>query len=108
MQRSTPLILVLILAVTAMFLSLRSGPDSKSPPATETASAAQSLTTNAETKAGEVPTAKSWPHASSDIAPDPKAVFGQLRNGMRYLIYPNSEPPGRISLRLHIAAGSLM
>jgi zinc protease len=108
MQRSTPLILVLILAVTAMFLSLRSGPDSKSSPATETASISQSLTTNAETKAGEVPTAKSWPQASSDIAPDPKVVFGQLPNGMRYLIYPNSEPPSRISLRLHIAAGSLM
>jgi zinc protease len=27
---------------------------------------------------------------------------------MRYLIYPNAEPPGRVSLRLHIAAGSLM
>ena len=108
MQRSTPLILVLILAVTAMFLSLRSGPNSKSPPATGTTKAPQSLTTNAETKSDEVPTAKSWPQASSDITPDPKAVFGQLPNGMRYLIYPNSEPPGRISLRLHIAAGSLM
>jgi zinc protease len=108
MQRSTPLILVLILAVTAMFLSLRSGPASKPSPAPETTSAPQSQTTNAETEASEVPPAKSWPHASSDIAPDPKAVFGQLPNGMRYLIYPNSEPPGRISLRLHIAAGSLM
>jgi zinc protease len=27
---------------------------------------------------------------------------------MRYIIVPNSEPPGRVSLRLHIAAGSLM
>ena len=108
MQRSTPLILVLILAVTAMFLSLRSGPDSKPSPAPETASAPQSLPPNTETKTSEVPTAKSWPQASSDITPDPKAVFGQLPNGMRYLIYPNSEPPARISLRLHIAAGSLM
>jgi zinc protease len=110
MQRSTPLILVLILAVTAMFLSLRSGPDSKSSPAAPSANAgaAQGLATYVETKAGEVPPAQSWSHASSDIAPDPKAVFGQLPNGMRYLIYPNSEPPGRISLRLHIAAGSLM
>ena len=108
MQRSTPLILVLILAVMAMFLSLRSGPDSKSPTATENRGAKQNLATHDETKAGEVPPAKPWPHANSDIAPDAKAVFGQLPNGMRYLIYPNSEPPGRISLRLHIAAGSLM
>ena len=27
---------------------------------------------------------------------------------MRYIIYPNSEPPKRVSLRLHIASGSLM
>jgi zinc protease len=27
---------------------------------------------------------------------------------MRYMILPNSEPPNRLSLRLHIAAGSLM
>ena len=107
MQRSTPLILVLILAATAMFLSLRSGPDSKAPHVTETASAPQGQA-NTATTTGDASAAKSWPQASSDIAPDPKAVFGQLPNGMRYLIYPNSEPPGRISLRLHIAAGSLM
>ncbi|NJM36828.1 MAG: insulinase family protein [Akkermansiaceae bacterium] len=27
---------------------------------------------------------------------------------MRYIIYPNTEPPKRVSLRLHIASGSLM
>lgn len=107
MQRSTPLILVLILAATAMFLSLRSGPDSKAPHFTKSASAPQGQA-NTATTTGDASAAKSWPQASSDIAPDPKAVFGQLPNGMRYLIYPNSEPPGRISLRLHIAAGSLM
>lgn len=49
-----------------------------------------------------------WPQEQSDIKADPKAVFGKLPNGMRYLIYPNAEPPGRVSLRLHIATGSLM
>ncbi len=52
--------------------------------------------------------AKPWPHESSDIPADAKAVFGSMANGMRYMIYPNAEPPGRISMRLHIAAGSLM
>jgi len=51
---------------------------------------------------------KPWPQDQSDIKADPKAVFGKLPNGMRYMIYPNPEPPGRVSLRLHIATGSLM
>ncbi|MGE9268545.1 MAG: M16 family metallopeptidase, partial [Verrucomicrobiales bacterium] len=45
--------------------------------------------------------------AGSDLKPDPKALFGHMDNGFRYIIYPNSEPPARFSIRLHIAAGSL-
>jgi zinc protease len=55
-----------------------------------------------------VATAKPWPHSSSDIAADAKTTFGALPNGMRYMIYPNTEPPQRVSVRMHIAAGSLM
>ncbi len=44
----------------------------------------------------------------SDLKPDPKAVFGSLGNGFNYIVYPNAEPPGQFSVRLHIAAGSLM
>ena len=55
----------------------------------------------------KVPT-KAWPQAGSDIAPDSAATFGSLENGLRYIIYPNPEPPKRASLRLHISTGSLM
>ena len=48
-----------------------------------------------------------WPHELSDIAPDPAVRFGHLPNGLRYAILPNEEPPGRLSLRLHVDAGSL-
>ncbi|BCU78598.1 peptidase M16 [Luteolibacter sp. LG18] len=61
-----------------------------------------------EAPKAETSKAKPWPQEGSDIAADPKAVFGSLPNGFRYLIYPNAEPPGRVSLRLHIATGSLM
>ncbi|MGD1979717.1 MAG: insulinase family protein, partial [Akkermansiaceae bacterium] len=44
----------------------------------------------------------------SDLKPDPKALFGSMDNGFRYIIYPNAEPPGKFSVRLHVAAGSLM
>ena len=44
----------------------------------------------------------------SDLKPDTKALFGSMDNGFNYIIYPNAEPPGKFSVRLHIAAGSLM
>ena len=56
--------------------------------------------------AGEIKSTQ-WPHKDSDIAVDPAVRFGALENGMRYAIRKNAEPPGRVSLRLHIAAGSL-
>lgn len=44
----------------------------------------------------------------SDLKPDARATFGSMDNGFKYVIYPNSDPPGKFSVRLHIAAGSLM
>ena len=48
-----------------------------------------------------------WAHEGSDLKPDPKQVFGSMENGLRWVILPNAEPPKRVSIRLHIAAGSL-
>ena len=110
----TPLVLVLLLAVTALFLTVtRDEPsptpppvaETTPPPAQEPASPPPTVKTDTEVAAVEP---KPWPQDASDIAPDSQAVFDTLENGMRYLIYPNSEPPSRVSLRLHIAAGSLM
>lgn len=92
MRNASPLVLSLILALTALFLALRGNKpeDKDSPP-----------------PSAEV-VARAWPQEESDIQADPAAVFGTLENGMRYMILPNPEPPNRLSLRLHIAAGSLM
>ncbi|MBN2068821.1 MAG: insulinase family protein [Opitutales bacterium] len=49
-----------------------------------------------------------WPQDSSDLAPDPQVTFGQLDNGVRWAFLPNTEPPGRLSLRMFVKAGSLM
>lgn len=49
-----------------------------------------------------------WPQDTSDLNADPKIQFGRLENGLRYLILPNEEPPGRASLRLYMDAGSVM
>ena len=113
MQKATPLVLVLILAVTASILSLRSGkqPITQPPTATQAVQVPSPPTPipppPPEPEAVKV-TPTPWPQAASDIAPDKAAVFGTLDNGFRYIIYPNSEPPKRVSLRLHIATGSLM
>lgn len=52
--------------------------------------------------------AATWPQDSSDLKPDPRAKFGRLDNGVRYLILPHAEPPGRASIRLYMDVGSLM
>lgn len=90
MRNTTPLILTLFIAGLAAFLTLRDQPNSKS-------SGSSAQLTPAE-----------WPSVKSDIPADPKAVFGTLENGMRYMILPNTEPPQRLSIRLHIDVGSLM
>jgi len=51
--------------------------------------------------------APAFPHLASDLPADPAARFGQLPNGVRYVVYPNKEPQGRASLRLLVEAGSL-
>ncbi len=48
-----------------------------------------------------------WPFEKSDLEPDPSVVFGELDNGVRYALMPNSEPADRVSLRLFVRAGSL-
>ena len=50
----------------------------------------------------------SWAQDHSDIKADSKVTYGKLPNGMQYIIMPNQDPPGRVSMRLHIDAGSLM
>ena len=49
-----------------------------------------------------------WPHEQSDIPLDPSVVTGELKNGMRYMLMSNSEPPGKLEMRLHIDAGANM
>ena len=49
-----------------------------------------------------------WPQENSDLKADSKAVYGRLESGVRYVILPNQEPPGRASLRLYMDVGSLM
>ncbi|URW75151.1 insulinase family protein [Sphingomonas donggukensis] len=59
--------------------------------------------------AAEVPVDKTaWLYKGSDITPDPDWRFGTLPNGLRYAVRKNGVPPGQVSIRVRIDAGSLM
>ena len=48
-----------------------------------------------------------WPQDRSDLKADDRLRFGRMDNGMRYVLMRNATPPGQVSLRLHVNAGSL-
>ena len=48
-----------------------------------------------------------WAHELSDIPVSPRITFGRLDNGLRYALVPNHTPPGQVSMRLLVLAGSL-
>jgi zinc protease len=48
-----------------------------------------------------------WSLENVEILPSPKVTWGHLENGLRYAIMPHATPPGRVSMRLLVTAGSL-
>lgn len=48
-----------------------------------------------------------WAQEQSDIPASPRVTYGRLDNGLRYALLPNHTPPGQVSLRLLVLAGSL-
>lgn len=68
--------------------------------------AAPSLAQNAKPAATSAePTP--WLYRNSDIPPDKEWIFGELKNGLRYAVRKNGVPPGQVSIRVAIDAGSL-
>ena len=51
--------------------------------------------------------ARHWPHAESDLEPDPQAIFQTLPNGFRFVLMKNNRPENRVSMHLFIQAGSM-
>lgn len=48
-----------------------------------------------------------WIYRSTDIPIDRGWLFGELPNGLRYAVRNNGVPPGQVSVRVRIDAGSL-
>lgn len=51
--------------------------------------------------------ARPWLYENSDVPIDPAWLFGTLPIGLRYAIRRNAVPPGQLSIRLRVDAGSL-
>lgn len=49
-----------------------------------------------------------WLYVNSDVPQEKAWLFGTLPNGLRYAIRRNGVPPGQVSMRVRIDAGSLM
>ena len=49
-----------------------------------------------------------WLYENSDVPVDPAWHFGTLRNGLRFALRRNGVPPGQVSIRVRVDAGSLM
>lgn len=48
-----------------------------------------------------------WIYEGSDVPQDKEWTFGAMENGLRYAVRKNRVPPGQISIRIRIDAGSL-
>lgn len=48
-----------------------------------------------------------WIYRGTDIPHDPEWVFGTLGNGLRYAVRRNNVPPGQVSIRIAVDAGSM-
>jgi len=48
-----------------------------------------------------------WLYEGSNIPVDREWLFGKMDNGLRYAVRRNGVPPGQVSIRVRIDAGSL-
>src|SRR6478752_10163433 len=48
-----------------------------------------------------------WIYRGTDIPVDKEWLFGEMPNGVRYAVRNNRVPPGQVSIRVRIDAGSL-
>ncbi|WP_394727272.1 M16 family metallopeptidase [Altererythrobacter sp. GH1-8] len=48
-----------------------------------------------------------WIYRDSDVPRDEEWLFGEMDNGLRYAVRENGVPPGQVSIRVRIDAGSL-
>lgn len=93
------LAILLPAALVALQPALASGAAAQAAPAAAPATGAPKyLQTGAATP---------WIYRGSDVPQDREWLFGEMPNGLRYAVRRNGVPPGQVSIRVRIDAGSL-
>ncbi|WP_242147767.1 M16 family metallopeptidase [Sphingomonas sp. BAUL-RG-20F-R05-02] len=104
LTRASRLPLIASPVIAGILLGLSPVIAGQTPPAAAPASAGIAPAVD---PASAIASRDAWLYKGSDIAPDPAWHFGTLKNGLRYAIRRNGVPPGQISVRVRIDAGSL-
>ncbi len=60
-----------------------------------------------EPKSLQTGTTTPWIYKGSDVPRDKEWLFGEMPNGVRYAVRHNGVPPGQVSIRVRIDAGSI-
>lgn len=68
---------------------------------------AQEASTNPAPKHLQTGAATPWIYRGSDVPRDKEWIFGEMPNGLRYAVRKNGVPPGQVSIRVRIDAGSI-
>ena len=78
------------------------------PPARPAPSASEAAVVMAQAShAGARGRHQARPRRGSDVPRDKEWLFGEMDNGLRYAVRRNGVPPGQVSIRVRIDAGSL-
>lgn len=80
---------------------------SRSPAATNAAVKTSQRNVVSGTVAPGSATKVPWLYKGSDVPPDLEWNFGEFTNGLRYAVRKNGVPPGQVSIRIRVDAGSL-
>ncbi|WP_299296338.1 pitrilysin family protein [uncultured Erythrobacter sp.] len=95
-----------LLAAPAAFILPASAQDVEpnGPPRTSVPATAPQIPAPQNLQSGdEVP----WLYENSNVPVDREWLFGEMDNGLRYAVRKNGVPPGQVSIRVRIDAGSL-
>lgn len=76
-------------------------------PALESAVVAQSRPATPAPRYIQAEGTTPWIYEGSDVPQDKEWLFGKMPNGLRYAVRNNGVPPGQVSIRVRIDAGSL-
>ena len=107
MQHKTRAQRLFAFVVPALALTLAPALDAATTAAQQRKAIADTLSKSAPAPAAQTSGKTPWLYRGSDIPIDPEWIFGELPNGVRYVVRKNGVPPDQVSIRIHMDVGSM-